>query len=656
MQRQKKRSEKAKTEPQMLAENADNSPKEVKESISLTVAHQIERRLISRPTPSSLLSLRPLTPLPAAPTSVWYLGIDIGTTGLAATLLNKSSKQVYPISWSVAEQTDLSEDCHRLPITIAGKVLPKNFKTYLNVTLPYYSAETGKSQPVFKWSKPEENESLALRETRYQDTQEIELSEILSVIPVLLSYFKAPENRENLPIESKNNLVNCSFAEGLSKADFEKAIADLAGIIVSCPIGWSEAYRFNVREGILASGLVSNGEQICFMEEAIASLLTEIHFHENNSTTPENISESVTTKYNSENYPLRWQGETLVINSGANTTELALVDLPEKLLDLTYQDFTLRSFPYAGNHLDQDIVCQLLLNGESEIEKPLPGEPDLLTRQQLQMRLTSTEWGETLLSAASYLKVTLPQEDSFTFTIGEEEREIRKKDLEKRVTSRFVQSLNRELNTLLTQAGSSVEAINQIICTGKTTMIPGLTNWLRQKFPNAKVIQEAEIKSTIKPENRVATGLAILPLYVQLLDNSRQQYNDYFLLLELLRTFGETQLSVGKIINLLERKGINIRACQQRLFALLAGELPAGLVPAELNAGLLTEASWQNTDYQAIRAGKLFSEVENQSYCLNSDYAQHLRHYLTAVLARTYQKLEEPYTTYWLATVESQNS
>lgn len=604
--------------------------------------------------------MRPLTPLPAAPTSVWYLGIDLGTTGLVAVLFNKSTKQVYPISWSVEEETDSpensglhSEPCsNRLPINISGKALPNNFKTYLNVTLPYYSAQSGKFQPVFKYSKPQQTENLALRETISPDTQEIELSEILSAVTVLLSYLSCSANRKNLPSESNNNLINSSFAEGLSPEDFTSALTDLAGIFVSCPAGWSEAYRFNIRECILASGLVNNGEQICFVEEAIVSVLTELHFHENNIITAGNNDTSVITKYNLENYPLRWQGETLVINSGANTTEIALVDLPEKLQNLTYQDFSIRSFSYAGNHIDQDIVCQLLLNGESEIEKPLPGEPDLLTRQKLQMRLSSSEWGETLLSAASYLKVTLPQEDSFTFTIGEAEREIRNKDLEKRVISRFVQSLNRELNTILTQAGTSVEAINQVLCTGKTTMLPGLITWLRQKFPNAKVIQEAEIKLTIDPENRIATGLAILPLYPQLLDNFRQQYNDYFLLLELLRIFDETPLSIGKIINLLERKGINIRACQQRLFALLAGELPAGLVPMELDTGLLTEASWQNIDYQVIRAGKLFLETENKTYSLNSDYAQHLRRYLTAVLARTYQKLEEPYTISWLAAVE----
>ncbi|WP_413279075.1 hypothetical protein [Floridanema evergladense] len=632
----------------MLTENAENSPKE---STSLTLANQIEKRLISCPTPTSLLSLRALPPLLVAPASVWYLGIDIGTTGLAATLLNKSTKQVYPISWSVAEQGDLAENCDRLPITFAGKVLPKNFKAYLNVTLPYYSTETGKTEPVFKWYKPQGSESLALKEADYPEIEEINLSEILSAITVLLSYLNPAKKTEELPSESHNNLVNSSFAEGLSVEDFVAAMADLAGIFVNCPANYSEAYRFNVREVILTSGLVNNGEQICFVEEAIASILTELHFHENKLATTEN-NDAVTTKYNAGNYPIRWRGETLVINSGANTTELALINLSEKLQDLTYENFILRSFSYAGDSIDQDIVCQLLLNGESEIEKPLPGEPDLLTRQQLQMRLSSSEWGETLLSAASYLKLTLPQEDSFIFTLGEEEREIKKKDLEKRVISRFIQSLNRELNTLLTQAGSSVEAISQVLCTGKTTMLPGLNTWLRQKFPNARVIQETEIKSTIKPENRIANGLAILPLYTQILDNTQQQYNDYFLLLELLRTLGETPLSLGKIINLLERKGINIRACQQRLFALLTGKLPAGLVPAELDRDLLTEASWQNTDYQEIRTGKLFLEPENQTYLLNYDYAQHLRHYLTTILAHTHQKLEEPYTIYWLATVE----
>jgi hypothetical protein len=634
------RADKIEIEPQMLGENAENSSIE---SSEITIAHKIERRLISRPTPASLLSLRPLNPLPSFASSAWYLGIDIGTTGLAAVLLNKSTKQVYPISWLVGEQTDLSENNSYLPISFSGKGLPKNFKTYLNVAIPYYSEQTGKCQPVFKWIKAPESESLALKQESHQEIQGIELSEIISEITMILSEFN--------PRESSENSVNSRFAEGLSEEDFTAAIGDLAGIIVSCPANWLEAYRFNIREGILASGLVKDGEQICFVEEAIASLLTELHFHENSLATAENIAD-VSTKYNVENYPLRWQGETLVINSGANSTELALVNLPENLQDLTYQDFILRSFSYAGYHLDQDIVCQLFLSGESEIDKPLPGEPDLLTRQQLQMRLSSTEWGETLLSAASYLKLTLQQEDSFTFTLGNEEREVRKQDLEKRVLSRFVQSLNRELNTLLSQTGNSVEAISQVLCTGKNTMFPGLLTWLRQKFPNAKVIQEAEIRSTIKLENRTATGLAILPLYPQLLDNSRQQYNDYFLLLELLRTFGETPLSIGKIINLLERKGINTRACQQRLFALLAGELPAGLIPSELDIGLLTEASWQNTEYQAIKTGKLFVKLENQTYSLNSDYAQHLRRYLTAILARTWQKLEEPYTIYWLATVE----
>jgi hypothetical protein len=636
----------------MLAEKAENSPTE---SGEITIADRIQKRLISRPTPASLLSLRSLTPLPSSTSGVWYLGIDVGTTGIASVLLNKSTKQVYPISWLVGEETVKAENGdsgrdnggNRLPITVSLKALPKNFKTYLNVSLPYYSDQTGKLQPVFKWSKLQQTESLALRETNYPESQEIELSEILSAISVLLSQVN--------PVEFRENSLNSSFAEGLSREDLAAAIADLAGVIVSSPAGCSEAYRFNIREGILGSGLVKNGEQICFVEEAIASLLTELHFQGNNLTNTENIGESVTAKYNVENYPLRWQGQTLVINSGANSTELALVDLPENLQNLTYQDFILRSFAYGGDRLDQDIVCQLLLNGESEIEKPLPGEPDLLTRQQLQIRLSSSEWGRTLLSAATYLKETLQQEDSFTFTLGDEDREVRKQDLQKRVISRFVQSLNRELNTLLTQLGTSVEAISQVLCTGKNTMIPGLTSWLRQKFPHAKVIQEAEIKSPIKPEHRIATGLAILPLYPQLLDNSRQQYNDYFLLLELLRTFGETPLPIGKIINLLERKGINTRACHQRLFALLAGELPAGLIPSELDAGLLTEASWQNSDYQAIKTGKLFVEPENQTYSLNLDYAQHLRRYLTAVLARTYQKLEDPYTIYWLASVDRQN-
>jgi hypothetical protein len=49
-----------------------------------------------------------------------------------------------------------------------------------------------------------------------------------------------------------------------------------------------------------------------------------------------------------------------VINAGATAIDLLLVHLPEQLADLNYSDFNLRSFPYAGDALDQDIVCQLL--------------------------------------------------------------------------------------------------------------------------------------------------------------------------------------------------------------------------------------------------------------------------------------------------------
>jgi hypothetical protein len=36
--------------------------------------------------------------------SLWYLGIDLGTTGISATLLNRSTNVVYPLYWSAQNQ------------------------------------------------------------------------------------------------------------------------------------------------------------------------------------------------------------------------------------------------------------------------------------------------------------------------------------------------------------------------------------------------------------------------------------------------------------------------------------------------------------------------------------------------------------------------
>lgn len=542
-------------------------------------------------------------------------------------MFDSANGHLYPISWLRAAQMDSADPAFRLPAEVASEILLRNFKPYLKLGLPYYCSESDNWQPVLQWS----------------DRQQVPLSEVMKALQTLLSTLNPKaEQAENASSLLNLNSYCAIAADNLERETLFVALSNLAGVIVSCFADWPEAYRFNLRESILAAGLVTNADQICFVEEAIAAFLAELHLTAN-SQAPTNLKSS-------------WQGPTLILHAGATTTQLALVDLPTNIQNLTYSDFTLRSFPYAGTHLDRDIICQLLLNADPgfslrsddssiglDFDLPLPGEPDLSNHYLLQQKLESSSWGQNLLRSAEYVKLGLPHQDSFTLDLGKYCWVLQHQDLENRVFTPFINRLNRELNTLLTRLGIPVEAIGQAICTGGTALLPSVGDWLRQKLPNAKIIQPSESQI-----GRVALGLAVLPAYPQLCDRSGQQYSEYFLLMELLRVFGEEPLTLGKIQHLLEVKGINTRVCFSSLLAILDGYLPLGLVPSDVDANLLSQESWQNPDYQALRGNKLFEKENNQTYRLNTEYSHHLRQYLTKVLAQTEQKLEDPYALYWL--------
>jgi hypothetical protein len=562
---------------------------------------------------------------PLTPPRFWYLGIDFGTTGLSAALLNAKTRQVYPITWSIAGQMDESEPLFRLPVEVYVKqensesptflitperesgILLKNLKQYLKIGLPYYSRETGNWEPVIQQS----NHPLALQW-------------VGQALQALLSTLKPnAEQQENL-----DSQVSIS-AIGLELESLNGALLELAGAIASVPAEWPEAYRFNLREAILGANLVENPEQICFVEEAIASALAQI--------VQANFS---------------WQGHTLIIHAGATTTELGLVEIPENITSLSYSDFACRSFPYGGNFIDQDIICQLLLrddaariadrlieNDNSALELPLPGEPDLATRYRLQQILESSPTGQLLLAAAKHVKLNLQHQESSTLEIEQYRWVLQRQALENLVYSPFIQCLNRELNVLLVRHGVAVESIRQVVCTGGTARIDAMGEWVRQKLPNATLIQDTNQNAS------VALGLVTLPLYPQVLDAPRHQYGDYFLLLELLRTLGDQSLSLGKITQLLERAGINTSACQQRILAYLEGFLPPGIVPSYADALLLTPQSRQNAEFPSA---PLFHKQDNQTYCLYGETSDRLLRYFNTVLEPTRQKFEEPLGVYWL--------
>ena len=642
-----------------------------------------------------------LSQSPKRPNSRWYLGIDFGSSGLSAALLDRTSGQLHPIYWETPQaEASTASASFRIPSAVvleetaagstssqqvtvksvgfqhlalsAGEFLLQNFKLPLKVGIPYQRATAGMYEPLLQWS-PNQVISIALPlhgvrallatlNPRKPGQKSGESGEILdSAMPMA--------NVALLPV---SNLI-CR-ASGMTAQTLDAALSDLQGVILGTPAGWSDTYRFNLREAVLGADLVASGSQIFVVPDAIATLVAAVTPVKNATGVQSSAMDSIKGELE-EAAPLTvnassFSGGTLILNAGAATVELAVVELPENFQDLTRADFICQSFDAAGNAFDQDIICQLLAKNETwgmSIDLPRPGHPDLPSRYQLQQRLQASDLGLQLLEAARHLKVILQHQESFVFDIEQQHWDVKRRDLESLVLVPFVQQLNRELNALLSRAGMSPAGINQAICAGGMGGWPAIARWLRQKLPNAIVVQDQEFEvdrdisathnsaltSVFKHTklsgkiSRVACGLASLALYPQILDVPQQQYNDFFLLWELMQVLGRETLSFEEILQLLERQGVNTRTCEPRILEILSGKLPAGLLPEEEDFMLLAEESRQNPDWQAILAEPLFFEDVSRGYRLNVEHASVVREYLGLLASSSQQKMLEPLTTVW---------
>ena len=645
--------------------------------------------------------------------SVWYLGIDLGTTGISAALLNRSTFVVHPIYWSAENPPGTSsfQQSFRLPteVYLPTASVPhrenESIETHEQIApaavaqdkVPDHSATTPatsrstadptKNNLYSAQLKPYLQVAIPYKSERQKWEPVLQLNEFSAgpLIWVVRSLSKLLLTLKSDQTSTTPSLM--AAAVGISEQNFPQIINNIAGVICTCPSSWSEQYRFNVREALLTSKLIQHPQQVFFVEEAIASLLPELDAAN---------GEQIKLSQHQGSHPAKTSedplvGNTLVINIGTTATEMLLVDIPETLLQLTYNDFMLHSFAYAGKGIEQDIICQLLLPPKSrqsrsqtqsdacggrslrktitsnpwqwqpsipgldqmrwqslgleELELPRVGEPDITARIRLQQRLESSLLGQAVLDAALALKLILQHQDSFTLELADHQWILQRRDLESQVFIPFVRRLNRELNKLLVARGIPTEAINQAILTGGVACVGTVNRWLRQKLPNAKIIQDLYLGENGAPNcSRVAYGLAMLPLHPQILDIPRQQYTDYFLFTELLRLLPDRPLSFGEVIQLFEGRGINTRTCQQRLLAFLEGELPSGLIPSVTESTWLTQGSQENPDYQAIATAPLFEKQGSLTYRPNSQQLLSLRRYLDAIKASNQQSLEEPYT------------
>ena len=620
------------------------------------------------------------------PTDAWYLGIDLGTSGICSAILNLKNSVVYPLYWSAdSEDTEQIKRSFRLPAEV---YLPAAAGTPSNESQPnddatqnLFSAEL---KPYLQIAIPYRRQKKTIESTEgsSQDTQKWEpVLQLNEVATVPLVWMVRSLSKLLLTLKSDRNSTTLGLtaaAIGLDREQFRNIIDNIAGVICSTPSNWSEQYRFNIREALLISKLVPHPQQVFFIEEAIASLLSELDGANGQFVKLNNHTGQIRAKSSDTNL----LGNTLVINIGAGATEMTLVDLPENLLGLSHSDFMLHSFAYGGKGIEQDIVSQLLLPPKwrksrhdtetesigsnpwhwqpsisgldrtrlsslkwEELTLPRAGEPDIAERIRFLQRLESSRLGQALLDAAAAMKLILQHQESFSLELADQRWIIQRRDLESQIFVPFVRRLNRELNRLLVARGIPTEAINQAILTGGVASLGAVSRWLRQKLPNARIIQDLYLGENGTPTcSRVAYGLSMLPLHPQVLEIPRQQYTDYFLFTELLRLLPERALSFGEVIQLFEERGINTRSCQQRLLAFLEGELPAGLVPNSIDSVWLTKSSVENSDYKANALEPLFEKQGSLTYRPNTQQIQILRRYLDAINASTQQSLEEPYT------------
>ena len=649
----------------------------------------------------------------------WYLGIDFGTTGISAALFNGRSKEIYPIYWELVGakpelnipeinleftfstekvKTDFNstQRIYRLPsivyidhmLKIADNdregdveqtpLLLQGFKPCLKLTIPYIAVEFPKQK---LWERPEvpfllapNFHTLSTHEPvlQWSEEHQVPLSLVKQGLVTLLTTFQPQGNIQNsisvTERDTQTTVITNDYvcgAVGLEDEAFVSALAQLKSVIMGYPVSWPEAYRFNLREAVLEAGLVKNVNQVVVIEDAIATGLSEL------------ISVTEDTKNFTVSGSRR--GRILIVNVGATTTELTLVSVPENGQNLTYSNFHCHSFAYGGHALDQDIICQLLLkddnvgiltkNQENQEKSgqlwPRPGYPDLSIRYQLRQWLETSSLRQELLVTAHDLKVILPSEKELTLGLGDRIRHLQEKDLETRVLEPFVQQLNQELNGFLSKVGISPVGIYRAVCTGGGGCWGAIARWLRQKLPNAVIVQDGKVESDnldLGPKNqqesdnylskiedikltigRVAYGLAILPLYPEVADIPQEKYNDYFLLWEILEVFSDYPLSIKEVFQLLEKRGINTRVCQEKIQAILGGKLPSGLMPSEEDLILLSEVSKQNYEHQSLKINPLFEQkFDSTKYELNHEQAEYLREYLNRIVASSKQKLKEP--------------
>ncbi len=577
---------------------------------------------------------------PSGRSRSWFLGLDIGTTGISAVLLNRATRSLFPLYWHAAEPSSAPDSAQRrgrrwfrLPAIASGDrpIPPTSFhpsgharsaqgdpeqaprqmypmKLFLALGIPYVAADNRHWEPLIQWST---TKAMPLHWFRQA---------LQALIGTLTQSASAESWRARLAATHPSKVVQPSLvcgAVGLGDEQLQDALRQLGCVIVGCPSGWPDAYGVNIREALIKTQLIDHPSQLAIVPEAIAIILSGLRYSDGESVqspvhAPPSFAHTDST------------GATLAISAGATVTDLALLQLPDDVQELSQPAFHIRSLAFGGSALDQDIFSQLLLplvrdsgampalSNDNTPHSPLrdslrlsvepadwqaiaamgwscppAGQPAVAERIRLQQLLNHSIAGQRFLSLAQTLKRELQHYEQCTLAVGETEYPIHRQALGNLVFIPFLETLKWSILQLLHTSSIAEEDIRQVVCSGGTASLRVIALWLRKRFPRATIIQdnygvpqgELDDRALTSQESqcsRVAYGLATLPLHAQLFSQA-MELDDYAVLNALLSVMAHEPMSISTILQKLTEYGIRGDRHYAKILRLLNGYLPPGL-------------------------------------------------------------------------------
>mgnify|MGYP005851921175 CR=1 FL=1 len=404
------------------------------------------------------------------------------------------------------------------------------------------------------------------------------------------------------------------FQDLLSQLEIPRSVrSHLQYVVFATPADWSDIYSLNLRQAALGAELVSQPEQVVVIDQAVAPLLTTS------------------------------------INHLAIAIDISWDNICLGLMGQNKETIGSNSYDYGGFGIIQDTLTQLLYsrwrNGKNlnrdgcnleHVSFPNLATAEPLKRFLLHQELNRTEIGQQVWQAAVELieQVLNTNQSEFHFQVADFSFSVPKRELENQVLQLFVQRVHRQLELLFREAGFNPGDIHQIFMIGKFADFAMLRHAFAQKFSQAEI--------TVLEPDTTALGLAIAPKHFSQLNLCRQQYSDYFLLSELIGLPPHTIWTKATLFSTLQNQGVNVKACEARVWQIIAGQNQAQLFP-----WLELEHKVMFTDsalHRELAQGRLFDQIEADKFRPNTLQLQLLKAYFELVSGYLHQNLAEPLT------------